>query len=390
MLSVATFVLFVLQGLSLRIQEAESTYIEYSSTTDYNTIETSTFTERTTKDEELQSTMTSPPLTKDISRVTDTTEETHEFQAGTASSPQSNVTYETEDSPFNLGISTEGKTAGFEFSSATDYRTTTAYEVIDETTDIEFKTNTILSLLTTVTYKTQDTPLDLGISTEAVSEYSSATEYTTNESSGSDDRTTEIKTLTDATTTKKEFKTQKTSSPLTTTTFKSTEKDAYVTQTIQQKTEATTRTTKKFTEPTTTPTKHSTTLKTLTSASKSTPTFTAATSATTFQSTEETEVIQDIPSRRSENVNVSSVVLGLMLAISLMANMILAFLLYKSCRKQIPVEEDKNKLYTNEISLSKIEHETTYTGIQFTDDNPAYQYESLSRQNEATYSNTIP
>lgn len=112
-------------------------------------------------------------------------------------------------------------------------------------------------------------------------------------------------------------------------TFKSTEKDAYVTQTTQQKTEATTRTTKKFTEPTTTPTKHSTTLKTLTSASKSTPSFTAATSATTFQSTEETEVIQDIPSRRSDNVNVSSVVLGLMLAISLMANMILAFLLYK-------------------------------------------------------------
>lgn len=158
-------------------------------------------------------------MTADISRVTDTTEETHEFQAGTTSSQQSNVTYETEDTPLNLVISTEGKTAGFEFSSGTDYRTTTADEVIDETTDIEF-TNTSLSLLTTVTYETQDTPLDLGISTEAVSEYSSATEYTTNESLGSNDRTTEIKTLTDATTTKKEFETQKTSSPLTTSMYK--------------------------------------------------------------------------------------------------------------------------------------------------------------------------
>ena len=65
-------------------------------------------------------------------------------------------------------------------------------------------------------------------------------------------------------------------------------------------------------------------------------------------------------------------------------------LFLSSCRRQITGEEDKNKLYTNEISLSKIEHETTYTGIQFTDDNPAYQYESLSRQNEATYTNTIP
>ena len=65
-------------------------------------------------------------------------------------------------------------------------------------------------------------------------------------------------------------------------------------------------------------------------------------------------------------------------------------LFLSSCRRQITGEEDKNKLYTNEISLSKIEHETTYTGIQFIDDNPAYQYESLSRQNEATYSNTIP
>ena len=46
--------------------EAESTYIEYSSTTDYNTTETSTFTERTTKDEELQTTMTSSQLTKGL------------------------------------------------------------------------------------------------------------------------------------------------------------------------------------------------------------------------------------------------------------------------------------------------------------------------------------
>ena len=53
--------------------EAESTYIEYSSTTDYNTIETSTFTERTTKDEELQSTMTSPPLTKGLYKTQGTT-----------------------------------------------------------------------------------------------------------------------------------------------------------------------------------------------------------------------------------------------------------------------------------------------------------------------------
>ena len=46
--------------------EAESTYIEYSSTTDYNTTETSTFTETTTKDEELQTTTTSPQLTKGL------------------------------------------------------------------------------------------------------------------------------------------------------------------------------------------------------------------------------------------------------------------------------------------------------------------------------------
>nr|XP_022292864.1 salivary glue protein Sgs-3-like [Crassostrea virginica] len=200
--------------------------------------------------------------------------------------------------------------------------------------------------------------------------------------------TTKNEKLTETTTNNQELKTQTTTSPTTTATFRSTEKETYVTETTQQQTEATTRTTIKFTEPPTTTGKTpSTTLKILTSSSESTPEFTDTISSTTFLSTEETRFIS---TKRSENVNVSSIVLGLMLTFSLVANLVLAFLLYKSCRRHIPGEEDQNKLYTNEIPLSKIEHETAYTDIQCRDDNPAYQYESLSSQNEATYTNTIP
>ena len=110
-------------------------------------------------------------------------------------------------------------------------------------------------------------------------------------------------------------------------TFRSTEKETYFTETTQQQTEATTRTTIKFTEPPTTTAKTpSTTLKFLTSSSESTPEFTDTISSTTFLSTEETRFIS---TKRSENVNVSSIVLGLMLTFSLMANLVLAFLLYK-------------------------------------------------------------